>query len=63
MRHKQFANLCEAKGVKEIAAMDKTALTVFAPIDKSLADLLAKSKLRSINLAELAKHHIGKYSF
>ena len=40
--------------------MDKTALTIFAPIDKSLADLLAKSKSRSINLAELAKHHIGK---
>lgn len=42
--------------------MDKTPLTVFAPIDRSLGDLLAKSKTRSINLIELAKHHIGKYS-
>lgn len=42
--------------------MDRTPLTVFAPIDKSLHDLLAKSKSRqSINLIELAKHHIGKF--
>lgn len=40
--------------------MDRTPLTVFAPIDRSLHDLLAKSKSRSINLIELAKHHIGK---
>lgn len=40
--------------------MDKMPLTVFAPIDESLGDLLAKSKARSINLIELAKHHIGK---
>lgn len=42
--------------------MDRTPLTVFAPIDRSLHDLLAKSKSRSINLIELAKHHIGKSS-
>mgnify|MGYP000906921942 CR=1 FL=1 len=40
--------------------MDRTPLTVFAPIDSSLSELLPKARLRSINLAELAKHHIGK---
>lgn len=58
----QFAALCETKGVQEIVGMDRTALTVFAPIDKSLGDLIAKARQRSINLAELAKHHIGKLS-
>lgn len=45
--------------------MDKTQLTVFAPIDRSLSDLLGKvrgSQRSSINLVELAKHHIGKLS-
>jgi len=53
--------------VREIVAMDKTQLTVFAPIDRSLADLLAKIEAdgqkqapNSINLVEFAKHHIGK---
>jgi hypothetical protein len=58
--NEQFASLCESRGVKELVSMDNIALTVFAPIDKSLADLLAKSKSRSINLIDLAKHHIGK---
>lgn len=35
---------------------------MFAPIDKSLGDLLAKARAhpQRINLNELAKHHIGK---
>lgn len=40
--------------------MDRLPLTVFAPIDRSLGDLLTKAKSRPINLIELAKHHIGK---
>lgn len=36
---------------------------MFAPIDRSLRDLLGKAKSRSINLIELAKHHIGKCPF
>lgn len=58
----QFGTLCELDDVKEIISMDRMPLTVFAPIDRSLSDVLAKAKSRSINLIELAKHHIGKYS-
>lgn len=62
MQNKQFASICEAHEVKQILSLDKMALTVFAPIDSSLGDLLAKSKSSksSISLIELAKHHIGK---
>lgn len=44
--------------------MDRTPLTVFAPVDKSMGDLLHKAKTRpSINLVDVAKHHIGKFRF
>lgn len=41
--------------------MDKTQLTVFAPVDRALAELLKRQ--RPANLAELAKQHIGKSNY
>lgn len=38
-----------------------TPLTVFAPVDRALADLLKAGNARHLSLAELAKHHIGKW--
>lgn len=50
--------------MREIVSMDRQPLTVFAPIDRALSDLLikARSRTNSLSLVELAKHHIGKSS-
>lgn len=59
-KYTQFGALCDLDGVREFVSLDKSELTVFAPIDRSMGDIISLAKQRSISLSELAKHHIGK---
>lgn len=59
-RHAQFARLCQLHGVKDIVGMDTVSLTVFAPVDRALAGLLAVADARQLNLPDLARNHMGK---